>query len=41
VTGTAANFVLHVHALMNRERRRSVPVSGASRRVGMSAAAAG
>jgi predicted nucleotide-binding protein (sugar kinase/HSP70/actin superfamily) len=41
VTGTAANFVLHVHALMNRERGRSVRVSGAAHRAGLSQPAAG
>jgi hypothetical protein len=41
VTGTAANFVLHVHALMNRERRGSVRMSRAAPRAGMSQPAAG
>jgi predicted nucleotide-binding protein (sugar kinase/HSP70/actin superfamily) len=36
VTGTAANFVLHVNALMNRERRHGFRVSGARRRARLS-----
>lgn len=39
VIGTAANFVMHASALMDRGRRRSVRLSGATRRAGVSAAA--
>jgi predicted nucleotide-binding protein (sugar kinase/HSP70/actin superfamily) len=39
VTGTAANFVMHVSALMNRDRLRSVRSFGAAPRAGASAAA--
>jgi predicted nucleotide-binding protein (sugar kinase/HSP70/actin superfamily) len=41
VTGTAANFVLHVNDLMKRERRRSVRLAGAAQPSGMSQRAAG
>jgi predicted nucleotide-binding protein (sugar kinase/HSP70/actin superfamily) len=37
VTGTAANFVLHVSARMNRNQRRVVRWSGAARRASLSA----
>jgi predicted nucleotide-binding protein (sugar kinase/HSP70/actin superfamily) len=38
VTGTAANFVLHVNALMNQRRRRSISVFRAARRTDVSTA---
>jgi predicted nucleotide-binding protein (sugar kinase/HSP70/actin superfamily) len=38
VTGTAANFLLHVNALMNQRRRRSVSVFRAARRTDVSTA---
>jgi hypothetical protein len=41
ITGTAANFVLHVHARMSRERKRTVFQAGTARRADLSQPATG